>query len=82
MSTLVSVARAPQARRRTVRPAWRQPLAIVGAVIAVAWLIIAIFAPLIAPHDPLAQTFAAATGAVAAPTSSGPTSSDATSSAA
>jgi peptide/nickel transport system permease protein len=45
-------------RRRRLRPAWRQPLAIVGAVIAIAWLVIAIFAPLIAPHDPLAQTFA------------------------
>jgi peptide/nickel transport system permease protein len=30
----------------------------VGAVIAFAWIVIAIFAPLIAPHDPLAQTFA------------------------
>ena len=46
-------------RRRRLRPAWRQPLAIVGAVIAVAWIVIAIFTPLIAPHDPLAQTFAA-----------------------
>ena len=47
-------------RRRAafIRPAWRQPLAITGAVIAVAWLIVAIFAPLIAPYDPLAQSFA------------------------
>jgi peptide/nickel transport system permease protein len=45
-------------RRRRLRPAWRQPLAIVGAVIAIAWIVIAIFTPLIAPHDPLAQTFA------------------------
>jgi len=45
-------------RRRRLRPAWRQPLAVVGAVIAIAWIVIAIFAPLIAPHDPLAQTFA------------------------
>jgi peptide/nickel transport system permease protein len=45
-------------RSRRLRPAWRQPLAIVGAVIAFAWIVIAIFAPLIAPHDPLAQTFA------------------------
>jgi peptide/nickel transport system permease protein len=29
-------------------------------VIAVAWLVVAIFAPFIAPHDPLAQTFAPA----------------------
>ena len=45
-------------RSRRLQPAWRQPLAVVGAVIAIAWIVIAIFAPLIAPHDPLAQTFA------------------------
>jgi peptide/nickel transport system permease protein len=47
-------------KRRTrslVRPAWRQPLALMGATIAIAWLVIAIFAPLIAPSNPLAQTF-------------------------
>ena len=37
--------------------AWRQPLTIAGVVIAAAWLVIAIFAPLIAPADPLAQVF-------------------------
>jgi len=49
-----------RARRRggRLRPAWRQPLAVVGSVIAVAWLVVAIFAPLIAPYDPLAQNFA------------------------
>jgi peptide/nickel transport system permease protein len=41
-----------------LRPAWRQPLAIAGAVIAAGWIVVAIFAPYIAPHDPLAQTFA------------------------
>jgi peptide/nickel transport system permease protein len=47
-------------RRRggRLRPAWRQPLAVVGSVIAVAWIVVAIFAPLIAPYDPLAQNFA------------------------
>jgi peptide/nickel transport system permease protein len=44
-------------RRARVRPTWRQPLAVAGAVIALAWIVIAIFAPLIAPHDPLGQTF-------------------------
>jgi peptide/nickel transport system permease protein len=44
-------------RRGATRPTWRQPLAVVGAVIALAWIVVAIFAPLIAPHDPLAQTF-------------------------
>ena len=56
-----SVAFRMRARRRggRLRPAWRQPLAIAGGVIAVAWVVIAIFAPLIAPHDPLAQAFPA-----------------------
>ena len=40
-----------RARRRggRLRPAWRQPLAIVGSMIAVAWIVVAIFAPFIAP---------------------------------
>jgi len=46
-------------RRRTgaLRPAWRQPLALIGVAIAIAWILAAIFAPLVAPHDPLAQQF-------------------------
>lgn len=43
---------------RVLRAAWRQPLAIIGISIALMWLVAAIFAPLIAPHDPLAQNFA------------------------
>jgi peptide/nickel transport system permease protein len=39
------------------RPAWRQPLALTGAAIALAWILAAIFAPLVAPYDPLAQQF-------------------------
>src|SRR5690606_41336552 len=35
--------------------AWRQPLAVSGVVIAAAWLVIAVAAPWLAPHDPLAQ---------------------------
>jgi peptide/nickel transport system permease protein len=42
-----------------VRSVWRRPLAIAGAVIALTWLVVAVFAPLIAPYDPLAQTFTA-----------------------
>jgi peptide/nickel transport system permease protein len=45
-----------QRRRPVVSKAWRHPLAIIGLVIAGAWIAVAIFAPLIAPHDPLAQT--------------------------
>ena len=44
-------------RFRWVRPEWRTPLAVVGAAIATVWILVAIFAPLLAPHDPLAQTF-------------------------
>jgi peptide/nickel transport system permease protein len=40
-----------------LRPAWRQPLAVTGALIAFAWIVIAVFAPLVAPYGPLAQTF-------------------------
>jgi peptide/nickel transport system permease protein len=46
-----------RSRRTGLRPTWRQPLAIVGVAIALAWFLIAIFAPLVAPHDPLAQAF-------------------------
>ena len=53
-----------RSRRRggKLRPAWRQPLALTGSVIALGWLVVAIFAPLIAPYDPLAQTFPASQG--------------------
>jgi peptide/nickel transport system permease protein len=42
-------------RRRWVPKAWRTPLGIIGAVVALLWILIAIFGPLIWPHDPLAQ---------------------------
>ena len=42
--------------RGKTRPAWRQPLALTGLVIAVVWTIAALFAPLIATHDPNAQS--------------------------
>ena len=47
------------ARRDWVRAGRRQPLAAAGALIAVAWILIAIFAPLVAPANPLAQNFPA-----------------------
>lgn len=34
---------------------WSSPLGIAGAVVAVAWILVAILAPVIEPHDPLAQ---------------------------
>jgi peptide/nickel transport system permease protein len=42
-------------RRRRVPVALRRPLAIAGEVIALFWLVVIIFAPILAPHDPLAQ---------------------------
>ena len=48
-------------QNRAFLPAsWREPLAIVGAIIALGWIIVAIFAPYIAPYPPLAQTFPSA----------------------
>jgi peptide/nickel transport system permease protein len=40
-----------------VRPVWQQPLALVGVAIAIGWFLVAIFAPLLAPYDPLEQSF-------------------------
>jgi peptide/nickel transport system permease protein len=48
-----------RARSSRIPAAWRQPLAIAGTVIALAWIVIAVFAPLIAPSNPLAQSFPA-----------------------
>ena len=55
MSAIAARTRARE--RGRVKPQWRQPLALVGMVIAVGWLVVAIFAPQIAPHDPLAQIY-------------------------
>jgi len=54
-------------RRRRLRvPApWRQPLTAVGVVVVGAWAVIAVFAPLIGPDNPLAQNY----GILAAPSS-------------
>jgi peptide/nickel transport system permease protein len=41
-----------------IRPAWRGPLAIAGAIVAGAWIVIAIFVPLIAPYGSNEQRFA------------------------
>ncbi|HEV7640615.1 MAG TPA: ABC transporter permease [Gaiellaceae bacterium] len=45
-----------QRRGPLANAAWRNPLAIAGLLIAGAWIFIAIFAPWLAPHDPLAQS--------------------------
>ena len=49
---------AQQTRRRRRLPAYlRSPLAVVGAVIVLAWLLIAVLAPWLRPFDPLVQSF-------------------------
>jgi len=53
----IAVEAAPARRRFRFGAAWRQPLALAGVSIAAMWIVIAIFAPLIAPYDPLAQSF-------------------------
>jgi peptide/nickel transport system permease protein len=49
-------------RRRRIPPGLRQPLALIGLAIVAAWVIVALLASLIAPADPLAQTFPASVG--------------------
>jgi peptide/nickel transport system permease protein len=56
MSEVVVLAAAERSAGR-IRPVWRQPLALTGAVIAIAWIVIAVFAPLVAPYGSNAQTF-------------------------
>ncbi len=61
MSVLTLRARGAS-RARRIHPGLRQPLAVVGAVIAVAWILIAIFAPLLAPSNPLSQAYPPSVG--------------------
>lgn len=42
-------------RKKNINSIWRQPLAVVGVVTIALWILAAIFAPWIAPYDPLAQ---------------------------
>ena len=47
--------------RARLRPRWPrqaggQPLAVIGATLVAAWLVVAVLAPYLAPHDPLAQS--------------------------
>ncbi|WP_084125962.1 ABC transporter permease [Demequina sp. NBRC 110054] len=61
MSTSTDTARSTPPRLRLAVPrwrapaAWRRPLAVIGIAIVLFWIVIVIFAPLIAPYDPLAQ---------------------------
>jgi ABC-type dipeptide/oligopeptide/nickel transport system permease subunit len=51
----LAVPSVPARRSFRIHPGLRHPLAITGLVIALLWVLIAIFAPLIAPDNPLAQ---------------------------
>lgn len=42
---------------RSVRGVWRQPLAIVGFTLIGFWVLVALFAPALAPAEPLAQVY-------------------------
>lgn len=42
---------------RKLRGVWKQPLAITGYVLIVFWVLVAVFADVLAPADPLAQAF-------------------------
>jgi peptide/nickel transport system permease protein len=44
-------------RLARLRAVGRQPLVVLGLAITLGWVIVAVAAPLIAPHDPLAQQF-------------------------
>ena len=55
---MTDVAVEPRAERRLrFSFVWHQPLAVIGATIAIVWVVVAIFAPLIAPYGSLAQSF-------------------------
>ena len=57
MSTIAWAARL-RLRRPTAggtRSAWRQPLAILGLTLGGLWFVVAVLAPLVAPHNPIAQ---------------------------
>ncbi|MDQ1514012.1 MAG: peptide/nickel transport system permease protein [Microbacteriaceae bacterium] len=43
-------------RVRRLPTAWRRPLAVVGIVVLLVWLVVALFAPFLTGTDPLAQT--------------------------
>jgi peptide/nickel transport system permease protein len=49
-------------RPRRLHPGLRQPLAVVGLVIVAGWIALTVLAPLIAPADPLEQTFTPSIG--------------------
>jgi peptide/nickel transport system permease protein len=55
-TAILELAGDPTLDRRTTRSVWRQPTTMVGLGIVVGWIVVALFAPLIVPFDPNAQT--------------------------
>lgn len=55
VATAAGAVHEERAARTLTRSPWRRPLAVVGLVAIVAWLLVAVFAPALAPYDPLAQ---------------------------
>ncbi|HXF97091.1 MAG TPA: ABC transporter permease [Gaiellaceae bacterium] len=51
-----SEARLETRRRRVLGMLGRQPLALLGGAVVATWVVVAVCAPLIAPHDPLDQS--------------------------
>ena len=47
--------RPPRGTRFRLPPLWRTPLAVIGAVITLAWVVVAVSAPLWVPYSPVAQ---------------------------
>lgn len=43
--------------RKRIPQAWRTPLGVTGAVVALIWILVAVLGPLLWPFDPLAQDF-------------------------
>ena len=55
MNLVVPEKYAPRRRKPWLPRAWRTPLALIGTIIALLWILVPLLAPWIAPHDPLAQ---------------------------
>ena len=53
------VTRGRSRRKRVLGFARTRPLAVIGIAVITSWLVVSIFAPLIAPYNPLAQDFTA-----------------------
>lgn len=58
MTISTSKFRKAHAAGRPQRSVWAQPLGLIGGLLLVGFVLIAVFAPAIAPFDPNAQDFA------------------------